>query len=102
MAIRHVVMWKMADQSKEEKAKLARSLALALAELEGEIGGLRSVTAEPDTLDEAGSWDLVLIADLDDKAALDAYQEHPLHVAVAGKIKAAVVARAAVDFEVVD
>ena len=102
MAIRHVVMWKLADQSKVEKVALAQSLALALTELEGQIDGLDSITAEPDTLDEPGSWDLVLIADLKDKAALDAYQAHPLHVEVGKKLKAAVISRAAVDFEVID
>ena len=102
MIVRHIVMWKFADQPKEARVEVARSLAAALEGLVGEIPGLRSVTAEPDTLDEVGSWDLILIADLEDQAALDAYQVHPAHVAVAGMIKEAAVARSAVDYHVAD
>ena len=47
------------------------------------------------------SYDVGLYSELADKAALDFYQNHPLHVKVATEvIKPAAVSRVVVDYEV--
>ncbi len=96
--VKHIVMWKFADGDKADRVALATALADDLRDLVGQIPGLLAVDAQPDGLDEPGCWDLVLLADLENKAALDSYQVHPEHQKVAARIKAAAVSRAAVDY----
>lgn len=98
--IRHMVMWKLVEDGAEPVAALSESIAEALRGMAGRIPGLVNVQAFSNTLNLEGNWDLVLIADLEDTDALDRYQSHPVHVAVAQRIKAKATSRAAVDFEV--
>ena len=51
-----------------------------------------------DIVQAAGSYDLVLVAELDSRAALDVYQDHPKHQAVLPLIKSIASQRAAVDY----
>ena len=46
------------------------------------------------------NWDVVLIADYESLAGLEAYQVHPDHVAATHVIKPLVASRSNVDFEV--
>ena len=100
MAIRHVVMWQLAGEAHEERRFVAESIAEGLRAMNGKIPGLLAVQAEVNSLDLEGNWDLILLADLQDEEALAAYQTHPVHVAIAQRIKASAVKRAAVDFEI--
>ncbi len=100
MAVRHIVMWKLAGETREDRQAVAASIAVGLVGLLGQIPGLRDVVARPDTLFLDGNWDLVLVADFDDEEALAAYQTHPQHVAIATRIKRKATHRAAVDFEI--
>lgn len=99
MAVRHVVMWQLNGDAKEERQAKAVELAGALTELQYVVPGIQMLTAGANALDFEGNWDLVLVADLTDEAALEAYQNHPDHLAVAEKIKAAASSRACVDIE---
>lgn len=90
----HVVMIKLTDPS------LADHLAGLLNGLDGQIPGMLSISAGADILRTERSWDLVLVTEFEDMAAMQGYQTHPAHVAVAGELRAAASELAAVDFEV--
>ena len=71
--IRHVVMWELRD------AADASRFAGALRECAGLVPEMRgyAVSTRGDGL--AGSCDVALVADFDDRAALQAYLDHPRH-----------------------
>jgi len=99
MAFKHIVMWTLLDTAngndKSTNAKLAKE---ALEALNGQIPGLQSLEVGIDCLQGAGSYDLVLIADLDSRETLDVYQDHPAHQAVLPMMKSITSQRAAVDY----
>ncbi|MDQ6987471.1 MAG: Dabb family protein [Mariprofundaceae bacterium] len=92
--IRHIVMWKLRDKAD------AAALKVRLEALNGRILGLIQVQAGIDFLQSQQSADLVLVADLENRQALDVYQQHPEHQAIVPLIKAAAVSRTVADYEV--
>ncbi|MFM0336615.1 Dabb family protein [Paraburkholderia fungorum] len=99
--IRHIVMWKLKETAEgatraenclklKEKLEGCRDIVPGILHLEVGIAqpGLES------------SYDVVLVSDFADKAALDAYQVHPKHEALKGFVGAVREARQSVDYEV--
>ncbi|HTH59380.1 MAG TPA: Dabb family protein [Paraburkholderia sp.] len=98
--IRHIVMWKLKETA--EGASRAENLAKLKDLLEGcrklvpgtplnlEVG-----FAEPGLF---STYDITLVSDFADKAALDAYQDHPDHVVVKKFAQAVAEARQCVDY----
>jgi len=86
-------MWKLRDKSQ------APELKARLEALDGRIPGLLRIEAGIDFLASEQSADLVLIAELADRAALDAYQSHADHQAVVPLIRDAALSRNVVDYE---
>jgi len=99
MTLRHVVMWRMAAEDAGERAAHAAEAAARLLALEGVVPSIRAISAGPNVLYPDANWDLVLVADFDDVAGLDAYQVHPAHQDVVAYVKSVVASRAAVDIE---
>ena len=99
--LKHIVMWKLADQA-EGQGKTA-NLAQAKALLEGCAnlvpgqGRLEVAVAAPGL---ECTYDLVLYSEFDDRAALDAYQVHPTHAPVKSFMRSVVVARQCMDYEI--
>jgi len=100
--IRHIVMWKLKETA--EGATRADNLAKLKDLLEGcrkLVPGtpqlLQTGVAEPGLF---STYDLVLVSDFADKAALDAYQNHPDHVVVKQFAQAVAEARQCVDYVV--
>ncbi|MCR2799914.1 MULTISPECIES: Dabb family protein [unclassified Microbacterium] len=98
--IRHVVAFKLADTDPAVRAVQAAEAARRLTALVGVVPSLRAMSAGANALDLPGNWELVLVADFDDAAGLDAYQVHPAHEEVAAFIGGIRSDRVAVDFEV--
>jgi len=98
--IRHLVLWKLAAQDPEEKARVVAEMAERFGALLPIIDGTERLDIRADLGDTDGNWDVVLDSDYRDAAALAAYQVHPAHVEVAGFVKSVVTARVCVDFEV--
>ena len=92
--IKHIVMWKLRDKGD------AAGIKGRLEALNGRIPGLIRLEAGIDFLESEQSADLVLYAELENRAALDAYQNHPEHQAVVPLVKAAAISRIVVDYEV--
>ncbi|MET1018887.1 MAG: Dabb family protein [Microterricola sp.] len=101
MTIRHVVSWKLAESDPTLKAAQAAEIKAGLESLRGQITGMSALDVGINTIGPATNWDVVLIADYADEAALAAYQVHPAHVAVTGVIRGLVAERSCVDFELV-
>lgn len=91
----HVVMFKLKDRS-ESSMHEARNQLETLA---GNIPELQSIEVGTDMIRSERSFDLVLIARFADKAALQAYQVHPVHVPVLAYMREASESIVAVDFE---
>ena len=98
--IRHIVMWKLKETAEgatraenavklKEKLESCRDIVPGILRLEVGLAqpGLES------------TYDVVLVSDFADKAALDAYQVHPDHGAIKAFVGAIREARQCVDYE---
>lgn len=97
--VKHMIIWKMKDEV-ADKAAAKQEIKLALEGLVGKIEGL----VEMKILTECypcSAGDVMMDSTLVDFAALEAYQKHPLHVAVAdGLVRPAMCQRLSFDYEV--
>jgi quinol monooxygenase YgiN len=98
--IKHIVMWKLKDEAegagKKENALRMKALLEACS---GQTAGMRSFEVGIDIGVDGTPWDVVLVAEFDDRAAIDAYQVHPVHQAAKFFIAKVRDLRAAVDYE---
>lgn len=99
MTIRHIVMWKLAAEGAEEKARDAAEMAARLTALVPLIDDIASLRVEQNCAYPDANYDVALIADFADLAALERYQVHPAHQDVVGFVRSVVSGRAAIDFE---
>ena len=99
--IKHIVMWKLKDfaegagkaaNAQKMKEKLDACANLVPGTLKFEV-----VLAQPGL---EATYDVVLYSEFADKAALDAYADHPDHVALKPFIGAVREARQCMDYEV--
>jgi hypothetical protein len=99
MTIRHVVSWKLATSDESERAEQRAAVKAGLESLPATIPEILALEVGVDAL-SADNFDVVLISDFADEAALQRYVEHPDHQRVAAYIRSVVGARSAVDFRV--
>ena len=99
--VKHLVMWNFKqDFPEEKKAEMAREADRRLKALVGQIRGLTFAEMRLNQL-QGSNRELLLISELETPEDLDAYQVHPLHVAVAEEvIKPAACDRVCFDYEV--
>jgi len=91
--VKHIVMWKLKDQND------ALEIKMRLEALAGRIPGLLNIEVGIDFLHSQQSADLVLVAELADRAALETYQQHPEHQAVIPLVRAAALSRSVADYD---
>ncbi|TFC45614.1 Dabb family protein [Cryobacterium sp. TMT1-21] len=94
--IRHIVSWQLAETEPAAKARVAAEIASRLTALVGVVDEIRSLRVDADVAGGT-NWDVVLVADFDDLAAVGRYQVHPAHQAAGTYIRSVVTARMAVD-----
>ena len=98
--LKHIVMWKFKPEAEgaDKAANLVRAKALldACAGLTPGMRMLEVAIAQPGL---ECTYDLVLYAEFDDAAALDAYQNHPQHLAVKPFISAVRLERQCMDYQ---
>ena len=98
--VKHIVMWKIKGTNGLTKEETAQEIKRSLEDLNGKIEGLLRLEVGIDFLQSEASYDVVLYSELVDKAALEYYQTHPLHVKVATEIvKPAATSRVVSDYE---
>jgi quinol monooxygenase YgiN len=95
--IKHVVVWKIKDPA--QKAAHANAVKRALESLRGHIPGLLAIEVGIDIGYDRNAEDVVLYAEFADRAALDAYQKHPLHEDAKAIVSLLVTGRHVVDWE---
>jgi hypothetical protein len=99
--IKHIVFWRLKDSAHgNDKATNARLIKEQLEGLRGRIPGLLKLEVGFDFVRADTSSEIALYTEMQSRAALDAYQVHPLHKAVGAFIKEAVSERRAVDYDV--
>ena len=99
MTIRHIVTWKLAAEDAETRAEQTAEIARRLEALVEVIPDIQTLQVGANVVYPETNWDVVLIADYEDAAALERYQVHPAHKEAAAYIRSVVAERSAVDFE---
>lgn len=74
--IKHIVCFKLKDNGAKEKTKVKK----LLLSMENNVPTVRKIEVGTDFLMSARSYDVILQVWLDDKNALDEYQNDPYHV----------------------
>ena len=92
--VKHIVLFKLKDQ------KNRRLAVETLSSMKSKIEGLLDLEVGEDFLGSERSYDIALITTHTDKAALDFYQEHPVHRPVKKVMHEIRESSVAVDFEV--
>jgi hypothetical protein len=95
--LKHVVIWKIKDPA--QKAHHAATVKRELESLRGRIPGLLAIESGIDIGYDSDAGDVLLYAEFVDRGALDAYQQHPLHLEVKKVIVPLLTARHALDWE---
>lgn len=99
--LKHIVMWKLKDEAEgADKLGNAREMKRRLDECANIVPGqlkFEVVLAQPGL---EATYDVVLYSEFADKAALDAYINHPTHKAVVPFIGAVREGRQCMDYEV--
>ena len=99
--IKHIVMWQLKDQAegadKATNAAKLKSLLETCAGIVPGMGAFEVALAQPGL---EAIYDVVLYSEFESAAALDAYQNHPTHVALKPFVGAVRLARQCMDYEV--
>src|ERR1700758_3237306 len=80
--IRHIVMWRVAGQTASERRETASRVKGEFESLRGLIPGLLDLDVGLDVSEVDYACDVVLVADFESRAALEAYASHPEHLRV--------------------
>jgi quinol monooxygenase YgiN len=97
--VRHIVLWRLQESANgRSKAENAAEVKRLLEDLNGKIPGMIKLEVGFDFSRTSESSDIVLYAEFESRAALDAYQTHPLHEAVKPFVMAARSERRLVDY----
>jgi quinol monooxygenase YgiN len=97
--VRHIVLWRLKDSANGcSKAENAAAIKQRLENLNGKIPGLLKLEVGYDFSRGSDSSDMVLYSEFENRAALEIYQNHPLHEAVKPLVTAARAERRVVDF----
>ena len=97
--VKHMIIWKMKDDI-VDKAETAVKIKAALEGLVGQIDGLLAMHILTECY-PSSAGDVMMDSTFRDLAALEAYQQHPLHVAIAnGLVRPAMCQRLSFDYKV--
>jgi len=94
--VRHIVLFQLKDKSPENLTKTAD----VLRGMEGKIEGMVSLEVGIDFLRSDRSYDIALNTLFADRSALEAYQNHPVHLPVKAHMHAVRASSVAADYEV--
>jgi len=86
----------------ESLVEIKKEIKQMLESLVGSIDSLKSMEVGLNISTKATAYDLVLTADFEDEAGLNAYRIHPDHVKVLKRLESVVEKTAVVDYEIDD
>ncbi len=97
--VKHMIIWKFKDEIPNKEAR-ALEIKTALEGLVGKIDGLVEMHILTQRYD-CSAGDLMMDSAFENKAALEAYQAHPLHKEIAnGIVRPSMQQRLSFDYEV--
>ena len=94
--IRHIVMFKIKDEFKDEIPQLVKNFY----GMKGRIEGMVDLEAGADVLHSERSYDIALTTVFDTMEAFQAYQTHPVHMPVKKRMHEVRESSVACDFEI--
>jgi hypothetical protein len=99
--IKHIVFWRLKDEVEGRgRAEVMADMKQKFEAMRGVVPGLRALEVGLDFNASADAAHIALYTEFETRAALDAYQESPVHMAVVPFIRAARTERRVVDYEV--
>jgi hypothetical protein len=99
--VKHIVFWRLKETAEGAgKVENAGKVKASLESLRGRIPGLLHIEVGIDFNRSEAAYDVALYTEFADRASLDAYQQHPEHVAVSAFVGRVRSVRAVVDYEV--
>lgn len=99
--LKHIVMWKLKDHAEgADKSVNARKMKEMLDACADIVPGILKFETAIAQAGLEATYDVVLYSEFASKAALDAYQDHPQHVALKPFIGAIREARQCMDYEI--
>ena len=94
--IRHIVMFKIKDEFKDEIPQLVENSK----GMKGRIEGMLDLEAGQDVLHSERSYDMALVTVFDSMESFNAYQTHPVHMPVRKRMHEVRETSVACDFEI--
>lgn len=98
MSIRHIVLWKLAADEADTRALHAEQIAEKLLALRGVVDEIDHIEVGRNVVNPQSNWDVALVSEFSDAAALERYQVHPAHLEAAAFVKTVVAERSCVDY----
>lgn len=92
--LKHVVLYKLKDGSEQAK----RALTEKFLSMRGKIAELIDINAGFDIVCSERSYDVALVCTFEDRAALDRYAVHPVHLPVKEYVHSVIQSAHSVDF----
>ncbi|GGF71636.1 stress responsive protein [Azorhizobium oxalatiphilum] len=96
--IRHIVMWRVSGNTREERDAARLKVKTAFEGLRGRIDGMTHVEVGLDMSDVDYACDVVLVSEFETPADLEAYATHPEHLRVRQELADLRIARFQVDY----
>ena len=97
--IRHVVIWRVSGETVSERAAQSSVVKSAFESLRGQIPGMPHLEIGLGIITGDDMCDVVLIADFESLAALEAYATHTKHLCVRDQLAGIRTSRQCVDYE---
>lgn len=99
--LKHIVMWKLKEHAEgADRATNAAKVKALLDACKDIVPGMHAFDVALAQPGMEATCDVVLYSEFADRAALDAYQEHPQHVALKPFVGAVREARQCMDYEI--
>jgi quinol monooxygenase YgiN len=96
--IKHITMWKLKGEGAAKQDSIRR-VKTALETCKGIVPGMLKYEIGVDLGIGNAPWDIVVYSEFSSREALDAYHEHPAHVAIKPVVAEARESRGMVDYE---
>ena len=97
---KHLVLWQFSPEvSPARRETLIRDLDGRFRAMVGQVEGLQKAEIVQNLLPDSG-YHMILYTEFTNREAMEAYQNHPLHLAVKEEMKNTVCGRLSVDYQV--
>jgi len=93
--LKHIVMWKLKDENREAHAQQMKQM---LEAMQGKVAGLRHIEVGINAIAGTDTADVVLYSEFDHEQALQAYHDHPDHLAIKDFVKNVRLSRQQADY----